>query len=233
MTDTAALVLPTDDPVILRIRERSAALKKEADDFVVDSPEARAAAVEVLSAIARVKGDAEDKRTGVVKPLNDHVKKVNELFREVMGPITEADTILRRKVTDYNREQQRIAQDAAAEAERLRLAAEAELRAAERAEAAKQPEVAATMLEKAVASEQQAAAVQQAAASAAPARLIKTDIGSASVRRRWTFKLIDISKVPGEFLQVNEQEIRKAIAGGVREIAGLEIFQTEDLAVRR
>jgi len=45
-------------------------------------------------------------------------------------------------------------------------------------------------------------------------------------------ELLDLSAVPREFLLINKKVVDEAIAAGVREVAGLHIFQRDDLVVR-
>lgn len=61
---------------------------------------------------------------------------------------------------------------------------------------------------------------------------INQSSANSVVRKVWGFKLVDISKVPLEYLQLNETAIRNAIKEGKREIAGLEIFQQSQVAIR-
>lgn len=50
------------------------------------------------------------------------------------------------------------------------------------------------------------------------------------VSKVWTFDVVDVSKVPHEFLIVNTPAIRKAIHAGAREISGVRIYQKEQIA---
>lgn len=52
------------------------------------------------------------------------------------------------------------------------------------------------------------------------------------VRNVWNFRVVDLSKVPVEFLQLNSVAVREAIKTGVREINGLEIFQECQVAIK-
>lgn len=52
------------------------------------------------------------------------------------------------------------------------------------------------------------------------------------VRNVWNFRIVDLSKVPVEFLQLNSVAVREAIKSGVRSIDGLEIFQECQVAVK-
>lgn len=52
------------------------------------------------------------------------------------------------------------------------------------------------------------------------------------VRNVWNFRIVDLSKVPTEFLQINSVAVREAIKSGVRSIDGLEIFQECQVAIK-
>lgn len=53
----------------------------------------------------------------------------------------------------------------------------------------------------------------------------RTEAGSASLAQRWTFKIIDASLVPREYLVVSETLLRDAVKAGIRTIPGVEIYQ--------
>ena len=55
---------------------------------------------------------------------------------------------------------------------------------------------------------------------------------SSIVRNVWNFRIVDLSKVPTEFLQINSVAVREAIKSGVRSIEGLEIFQECQVAIK-
>lgn len=99
------------------IEVRSEAEAIEAGTFLVEVKEATT--------------QAETARKALVKPLNDHVKFINQSFKEKTGPLAEADEIVRGKVVAYEREQDRLRR---AEQERLQREAE-EQRQREEAEA--------------------------------------------------------------------------------------------------
>lgn len=54
---------------------------------------------------------------------------------------------------------------------------------------------------------------------------------TAGTRRVWTFREANIALVPGEYLMVNEKKVKEAIARGVREIPGLEIYEEDQLRI--
>jgi hypothetical protein len=78
-----------------------------------------------------------------------------------------------------------------------------------------------------------AAAGEQAMAVLEPTR-IRGDYGAtAFVRRSWSFEVVELDRVPREYMSLDVTVVREAITrDGVREIPGLRIFQAEALRVR-
>lgn len=55
---------------------------------------------------------------------------------------------------------------------------------------------------------------------------------NASVRMVWSFDVVDLAQVPTEFIALDEKAVRAAIKDGVREIAGLKIYQKPTVAIK-
>lgn len=91
------------------------------------------------------------------------------------------------------------------------------------AEASRQAEAAV-----AVAINASAAAVQ--AAQPLPRTVITAGGAKVTLRQRWTFMVVDEAAVPRRFLSVDEGKIRAAVAEGAREIPGVHVYQTDELA---
>lgn len=227
---TTELVLPTDDPTVVDYRQRAIAIRDEANALAVDDAAGKARAIDFLGRVARLKKDAEGHRVGITKPLTDFARNVNALFAEVLRPVDEGDRIARGKVLEFDQAERRRAAEAAARAEREGLEAEALLKEAERAEAAGNVGVAEGLLGTAVAREESAKVVQTQATP--PARTTAAGAGAATVRRTWTFRIVDAAAIPRDYLELNEAKVRKAILAGERAIPGLEIFQADGLSVR-
>lgn len=68
----------------------------------------------------------------------------------------------------------------------------------------------------------------------AAARVVSAATGkvTASASRFWNYRVVDPQAVPRQFLMVNEAAIKAAVAGGVREIPGVEIFEDVRTAIR-
>ncbi len=78
-----------------------------------------------------------------------------------------------------------------------------------------------------------AAADERATVVLEPTR-IRGDYGAtAYVSRSWSFEVVDLDRVPREYMSLDVTVVREAITrDGVREIPGLRIFQAEALRVR-
>jgi len=63
--------------------------------------------------------------------------------------------------------------------------------------------------------------------------IVESKSGESRVSKHWTFEVVDEKKVPHEYLTVNDAKVDEAIKNGVREIAGLKIFQKERLSIYR
>jgi hypothetical protein len=62
---------------------------------------------------------------------------------------------------------------------------------------------------------------------------IRGNVATAFVRRSWTFEVIDLDRVPREYMSLDVPVVRSAITrDGIHYIPGLRIFRTEGLRVR-
>ena len=74
-------------------------------------------------------------------------------------------------------------------------------------------------------------AVADVGAMEAP-RAHRTDTGTAGLRERWVFEIVDQALLPRSFLMADEKAIRSAVACGTRVIPGVSIHLEEGIAVR-
>lgn len=174
---------------------------------------------ELLVLVANGKKRLEEQRVFLVKPLNDHVKNINAAFKEWVKPLEEADSIVRRKVLGFQREQaalraeaQRLEQERLEKLEQIRIERLAEL-----------PE---GLLDDLPEDEPIPMAVPEMP------RAIRGKSGSTSTRKTWTFEVTDDSLIPRKYLMADEGVILLAVREGVRDIPGIRIYQQESLAVR-
>lgn len=76
-------------------------LQEVANEIVVKDEETCVEASNWLVRIAEVKKEIESRRKFFVKPLQDHVKRINALFKEYTSRLEKLDKVLRKKITDY------------------------------------------------------------------------------------------------------------------------------------
>ena len=186
----------------------------KANEIVINNNDSLNTAVDYLSHIANTKKRIEDTRKTMVKPINDGLKAINEWFKRFSVPLEKADKTLRNKILTYRREQERLRRE---EEERLRKLQEKEQKRLEKQAQKKgappPPPVVMPSVE-------------------LQAKTVRGQMGSVSAKKVWDFEIIDVDRIPREFMIPNEKAIRAAVKAGVRSISGVRIFQREDLSVR-
>jgi len=65
-----------------------------------------------------------------------------------------------------------------------------------------------------------------------PQKTVQADTGSATIKKVWTFQVEDPALVPEQYKVVDERKIRAAVASGIREIPGVRIYLSPQVAVR-
>lgn len=207
------------------IRHEARGLVDNARDLVIVDEDSALVATRMLVSATGAKRKLEEQRIFLVKPLNDHVKDINTLFKEWIKPLDNADSILRRKLLEFSQEQRRVYEKA--EAERLeqeRLAAEAL--------AAESDNILLDENDNAILEGDDFPDAEYVPPPPAPKTVQYTAGGSTGVRKTWVFEVVDETLVPSNYLMVDEGAISLAVREGVREIPGVRIYQQESLSVR-
>lgn len=180
----------------------------------------------------------EERRKEIVAPHNDYVKRVKAFTDAVISPIEGAISHSKREFLSWNKklEQQRIEAQRKLDEERRRKEEEARAKLEKEKEEA---EMASAFMPE---NEQAAIAVshqvqeqvlekQIALESKAEQKAINQMVVKG-VRKTWTFEITDESKVPRDFLVIDDKKIRAAVREGIREIPGVRIFEEETMAIR-
>lgn len=190
-------------------------LEKPVENFVafsqrleIKTDEDVASASQTIKKISETGKSIEEQRLKFTKPLNESLKNINAFFKQFSEPLDKADKLIRSKVLWYRQEQ-----------EKLRIEAQSKLDENARKEQERLAELA------------KKKGVEAPKVYAPQVVEQETKIGATTFRKVWTFKVTDLTKVPVEFLEVNSVLAREAIAKGVREIPGLEIFQEERVSL--
>lgn len=157
------------------------------------------------------------------KPIKSALKEISDKYKNALDFLTEAEKILRSKIADY----------AELKLEKLNLIASAAQKTAEEEALRKLDELQALRESAGQYDEVTQAAIISSIDSKVNAIIDNSEIkidntlgnSAASFRKYITFKIVDIQKVPAEFLSVDTKAVNTAIRNGVREIPGLEIVE--------
>jgi hypothetical protein len=175
------------------------------------------AAGEILREIASRKKEIKDKFAEPKKAAAASHKAICNLENELLAKVSEHENSIRQKMAAYwQAEQQRIA----AEQERKRKEAEEMARLAMAAESSGDTETAAEAIA--------VAAMTEASVTVAP------KAAGVSMRKVWRAKVIDIDKVPREYMTVDQASldaVAKATKGKIK-IPGVEFVEEISATVR-
>lgn len=157
------------------------------------------------------------------KPVKSALKEISDKYKNALDFLTEAEKILRSKIADY----------AELKLEKLNLIASSVQKTAEEEALRKLDELQALRESAGQYDEVTQAAIISSIDSKVNAIIDNSEIkidntlgnSAASFRKYITFKIVDIQKVPAEFLSVDTKAVNTAIRNGVREIPGLEIVE--------
>ncbi len=148
----------------------------------------------------------EVQRKAIILEPQEFVKGVNAICKSISDSLDEAERTAKGKINQYQArvlmEQRERQKNADEEARKLQEAVNKEAK------------------EKGI----EAPVVVAPVVQSAP-KVTRTEAGSASQRKVWSFEIVDGDKVPREYLIIESQKIRDAIKMGVREIPGVRIFE--------
>lgn len=226
--------------------ERHIALMvKEARSITVTDLASQKVAVSAESRNKKLYKELETARKMAVSPYNDHVKKINNLFKTLTDPLLQNEAIIkaergkfeyqleldRRRMEAEAREQQRRLQAKLdAEAREQRLEAERKAREATEKLKAEKDEATRIALEKEIEDETLAAAAPtpQAPLMTEKQEVVRTAEGSSYTKFKWVCRMVDAALVPREYCEPSHKLLELAVKGGVRQIPGTLI---EEVAV--
>ena len=216
----------------------SQALVEQAKSVSVTSPAAQEQASELLQAIAQMRKEIAD----TFKPMKDAAFKAHRTVcdqeKNLDAPLLEAERRLKNAIGGFIAEQQRLAREAE-EAERRRLQEDADRKAQEESQRLAIEDAVALEAEGRV---EEAEAVLANPVPVAPVRVapapVVPDVArvkGVSSRTVWKFRILDETKIPRDYLLVNEQAIRAVVArtNGKIQIPGVEVYADQQVAVRR
>ena len=150
----------------------------------------------------------EDRRKFFVKPLNNHIKSINEEFKKITEPLTETLNILKGKMLIYCQ--------GVREKEEKDIKERTEIVNGLLGDETPIPEPIKTQ--------------------------VRSSLGMAHTKKVWTWEITDETKIPREFLMIDEKKINaivrtntKIIKGqsiNATVIQGIRVFQKDEIAIR-
>lgn len=226
--------------------ERHVALMvQEARSITVTDIASQKIAVSAESSNKKLYKDLEAARKMAVSPYNDHVKKINNLFKTLTDPLLQNEATIkqvrgrfeyqlelerRRKEAEAREEQRRLQAKLDAEAREQRLEAERKAREAAKKLQDEEDEATRAALEKEIAEETAAAAAPtpQAPLMTEKQEVVRTAEGSSYTKFKWVCRVVDHAAVPREYCEPVQKLLDAAVKGGIRIIPGTTI---EEVAV--
>lgn len=208
---TELITFPKD--LTVKVEADYAEVAAHVEGLKIETQEDYEKSIEYLASIKKRIKRLDETRKGLLQPINEAVKEANNKFKMLSEPYAKLEFALRAVVNDYIRREEKRAQIIADQERKKR---EDELK---RIEAAKKK---GEVVEENIAPVK----VEQANLS------VRTEAGFGSTKKRWTFEVVDIEKVPKQFLIVDSVAVNNEIRGGIREIEGLKIYQKTEISIR-
>lgn len=222
MKDYQAIVQPIEIKARVYLNQMNdARIENEAD---------KENAVIMLKEISDYKKAIKKQEDELSSDAKKELAEIKAMFNEPKSFLNNAEEIVRGKINHFLNEQK-----ARMEAEALAIKQKAEDEALKQAEELEALKSGAgeydAVTRKAMIEAIEAKQNKLIDATAKQAEINQSSANSV-VRKVWAFRLTDLSKVPLQYIQLNETAVRNAIKAGERNIAGLEIFQECQVAIK-
>lgn len=204
---------------IAKISGEVATTNDDAKKFLkIENQEDLKNATEFISLVKAKIKRVEEMRQFFVKPLNDQVKKINELFKTNLAPLEAVEASVKRTISDFTLAEIQKARDEEARLLKLR-----EKQNEKREEKGQAPIL--TPIQ----------AVER------PQTTVKSDAGKITTKLVWKFNVIDPLKLPLSYKRqiltlalekgIVDSVIRRAIQNGERSIEGVQIYEDVDTSI--
>lgn len=188
-------------------------MKAEAESLTITDDKSNVLAVEMASQAKKLVNNIENVRLSIVEAPKKFTSTVDKFARVFKDQILSIETELKKKTLDFLRkkEAEHLEAERKLQEEQAKLQAKLD-KAAKKAgvESVKVPDVIVPELQ----------------------TKTKTEDGTAFIKKEWTYRIIDISQVPREYMILDEKKVKGAVKAGIRSIPGLEIFEDDKLSIR-
>ena len=209
LPNTAVIrINPDSDEAFVALRSEAERLLIWAQARTVANDNDLKGAADDLNILAGYRKRLKEKQSDWTGPIREHLEKVAGAFRSISDPLDQADQITKDKIGAYRQ----ILKDRTAAAEKanaLRLQA-AQLEAAANDGVISEPVVIKPV-------------------PPAPAKTLRTDVGTLTSREDWDYEIVDVSQLPREYLKPDLVKLRHDVVTnkGKLVIPGIRQFQKE------
>ncbi len=217
------LVNPRSDSAFLEMGKMVMELGTFAQSRTIACNEDVVNATDDLGLIANLQKAIEEKRTGYVKPFNDHVKEVNAFCKLLTDPLEQAEKTTKTKILAYRAEQDRLRKEAE-EINRLREEA-----ARREAELTGKVLTGAGMVEPSTG--QIITIVEKIDVPPAPPTRVQADTATLGTTKVRKWRVIDQKLIPEEYKILNVVLINKLVRNNIPSIPGIEMYWEPGLRV--
>lgn len=203
-----------------------AVYRKKAESIIIKNADDNQNMTNLIAEVVKKKKEIKAKRDAIVSPIKNSIKLIDEEMNKVLKPLELIEDLGKKAIGNYylaEKEKERK------EEEKARKEAEEKIRKENLAKKMASKNELTSELAKARVEEITDKAMEKV-------REVKTatisDKGTHVVTRMiWSYEVEDEKKVPREYLQINPSAISTAVRNGVREIAGVKIFEKPSIAV--
>lgn len=212
----------------VEIKAREFLLKIRSSEIINEGDNLKAC--ELLKEINSYNKTVKSLKAAEEAPFKSSLKEITEKYKNALDFLAEAEKLLRSKISDY----------AEIKLERLREIQKLDTKRAEEIAIKKLDELQALKESSGDYDEVTKAALISSIDSKVNAVIeeistadeISVGNSMTTFRKYITFEIVDITKVPAEYLSVDTKAINQAIRNGVRDIPGLKIFEKLSTVMR-
>lgn len=212
----------------VEIKAREFLLKIRSSEIINEGDNLKAC--ELLKEINSYNKTVKSLKAAEEAPFKSSLKEITEKYKNALDFLAEAEKLLRSKISDY----------AEIKLERLREIQKLDTKRAEEIAIKKLDELQALKessgdydkVTKAALISSIDSKVNAVIEEISTADEISVGNSMTTFRKYITFEIVDITKVPAEYLSVDTKAINQAIRNGVRDIPGLKIFEKLSTVMR-
>ena len=220
---------------IVEYKGKLAGYEEKANSFICETDEQNEQASAIIKGLSKYKKNMDDRRKFIKSPALETVKRIDGEFQPNIKKAEAIISILKTKVGAFLLKKEQI--------ERVRIKKEQEeslrVQQQEQDRIRKEEAERKALMESAGIENKTAEIEVEAKVASVVAQPVNTEVNlrteSTSARKIYDFEVIDISKIPAEFLLVNESLLKKALnnkEGRLTEVEGIKIIEKMQVRVK-